>query len=258
MDNGGNDADDTAGKFAVRRVLIGGPYVIAETQPPAGYIGDERDLRGHHRSQPGVPVPDHGPGRNLRQHPRLDPLAEGGHELEPPRRLDVHRHPEPVDRRGSPADRRGQRRQRRRPDCRRVPRQQRPDRHVFRPGDRGPDRLHPRLRARPTRRSPPTRTGSITPRSPSAPSSTTWARSAGSSTGRTGQTLLGGAVFSVSPDPDVGTGSLSVGDCVALPCNGPDKDETPGEFELQNVPVGSYTIVETHRARRLRPRRDRR
>ena len=32
---------------------------------------------------------------------------------------------------------------------------------------------------------------------------------------------------------------------MALPCNGADKDETPGEFELQNVPVGSYSIVET-------------
>ncbi len=35
----GADYDETEGAFTVRRVKIGGPYVIAETTPPDGYIG---------------------------------------------------------------------------------------------------------------------------------------------------------------------------------------------------------------------------
>ncbi|MCU0478824.1 MAG: SpaA isopeptide-forming pilin-related protein, partial [Chloroflexi bacterium] len=63
--------------------------------------------------------------------------------------------------------------------------------------------------------------------------------------GPDGQTLLGGAIFEVTPNPATGTGGpVEVGDCIALPCGDADKDETPGEFELQGVRVGTYAIVE--------------
>ena len=62
--------------------------------------------------------------------------------------------------------------------------------------------------------------------------------------GPDGQTLLGGATFRVSPDPTDGLGTLDVVDCVGIPCTGADRDETPGELELQGIPVGAYTITE--------------
>ena len=39
VDNGANDTDDTRASSASAASSIGGPYIIAETQPPAGYIG---------------------------------------------------------------------------------------------------------------------------------------------------------------------------------------------------------------------------
>jgi hypothetical protein len=58
--------------------------------------------------------------------------------------------------------------------------------------------------------------------------------------------IQGGATFSVTPDPSTGTGSLTgISDCTASPCAGADQDPDPGEFELVNVSLGSYTIEET-------------
>ena len=148
VDNGANDADDTAGKFAVRRVLIGGPYVIAETQPPAGYIGTSAtysvtiaaDLASPHR----VTVPA-GTFVNTLGSIRL---AEGRRRREPPRRLDVHRHSQSVDRRGQPLTVVDNGANDSEPAARQVPRQQRPDRHVLHRGDGCADGLHPRRQPR--------------------------------------------------------------------------------------------------------------
>ncbi len=61
--------------------------------------------------------------------------------------------------------------------------------------------------------------------------------------GDANKTLLAGATFSVTPNP-YGADSLVVIDCQALPCAGDDKDPTGGEFQLVNVPTGTYTIAE--------------
>ncbi len=51
--------------------------------------------------------------------------------------------------------------------------------------------------------------------------------------------LQGGATFTVSPDPTDGVGVLVVAD------NGPfDGDLDPGQFEVTNVPLGTYTVTE--------------
>ena len=51
---------------------------------------------------------------------------------------------------------------------------------------------------------------------------------------------LGGATFTISPDPYGGTDPLTVVDN-----DGNDADATDGIILLQNVPLGSYTITET-------------
>ena len=52
--------------------------------------------------------------------------------------------------------------------------------------------------------------------------------------------FLGGATFSVSPDPSDGAGTMTVVD------NGlNDSDPTVGEFQVINVPTGTYTVTET-------------
>ncbi len=53
-------------------------------------------------------------------------------------------------------------------------------------------------------------------------------------------TPIGGATFSVEPDPFTGTGTLSVKDNDAN-----DQDKTAGAFHLEDVRVGSYTVTET-------------
>ena len=53
-------------------------------------------------------------------------------------------------------------------------------------------------------------------------------------------TPIGGATFSVTPNPFTGTGSLSVKDNDAN-----DQDKTAGAFHLVDVRVGSYTVTET-------------
>jgi uncharacterized repeat protein (TIGR01451 family) len=52
--------------------------------------------------------------------------------------------------------------------------------------------------------------------------------------------LLGGATFTVDPDPSDGVALMTVVD------NGPnDDDKTNGEFEVVDVPLGAYSICET-------------
>jgi hypothetical protein len=52
--------------------------------------------------------------------------------------------------------------------------------------------------------------------------------------------LLGGATFSVDPDPSDGVGTMTVVDNGAN-----DADPAAGKFKVINVPTGSYTITET-------------
>jgi len=55
-----------------------------------------------------------------------------------------------------------------------------------------------------------------------------------------GGVLLGGAQFTISPNPLTGTGLLTILD------NGPfDGNPASGQFQLNNVPPGTYTITET-------------
>ncbi len=58
--------------------------------------------------------------------------------------------------------------------------------------------------------------------------------------GDTAKTPLGGATFSVTPNPFTGTGSLTVVDNDAS-----DQDKADGTFRLVDVRVGTYTVVET-------------
>src|SRR5438270_253427 len=60
--------------------------------------------------------------------------------------------------------------------------------------------------------------------------------------------LLGGAAFTVAPDPTTNAvnSSVTVTDCTASPCAGADKDATAGVFCLQGVLGGAtYTIHES-------------
>ncbi len=64
--------------------------------------------------------------------------------------------------------------------------------------------------------------------------------------GPNGTDLLGGATFTITPNPLTGTGSLTVPDCVAATCVGADADATPGAFEVRDAKAGvEYTIAET-------------
>ncbi len=54
VDNGANDTDDTAGELAVRRVLIGGPYVDRRDPAARRLHRHQRHLHRDHRGQPGV------------------------------------------------------------------------------------------------------------------------------------------------------------------------------------------------------------
>lgn len=57
--------------------------------------------------------------------------------------------------------------------------------------------------------------------------------------------LVGGAIFTVTPDPKTGSGSLTVVDCVKAPCTGADADPDPGEFLVTDARVGGpYDIAE--------------
>ncbi len=61
----------------------------------------------------------------------------------------------------------------------------------------------------------------------------------------TNHPLVGGATFTVSPDPTDGVGVLTVVDCTSNPCTGPDQDADAGQLSIVNVPLGTYTITET-------------
>ena len=58
--------------------------------------------------------------------------------------------------------------------------------------------------------------------------------------GDNAKTPLGGATFSVTPNPFTGSGSLTVVDNDAS-----DQDKAAGKFQLVDVRVGTYTVVET-------------
>lgn len=58
--------------------------------------------------------------------------------------------------------------------------------------------------------------------------------------GPDGEALLGGATFSVTPNPLTGTGSLSIEDDSAA-----DADKTPGKFKISDARVGTYEVCET-------------
>ncbi len=56
--------------------------------------------------------------------------------------------------------------------------------------------------------------------------------------------LLGGSEWSiVGPAPD--TTEVAILDCSAAPCAGPDTNPTAGEFELEGLVWGTYTVTET-------------
>src|SRR3972149_1581574 len=62
--------------------------------------------------------------------------------------------------------------------------------------------------------------------------------------------LIGGATFSISPDPATGTGGpVAVSDCTSLLCLGLDQDDTPGQFLIDVFAAASpgtaYTVTET-------------
>jgi uncharacterized repeat protein (TIGR01451 family) len=60
-------------------------------------------------------------------------------------------------------------------------------------------------------------------------------------------TLLGGATFTITPDPSTGAGSLVVvddTDGVTSPGD-VDQDPSPGQFLVNNVLLGTYTVTET-------------
>ena len=241
VDNGANDADDTAGEFAVRRVLIGGPYVIAETQPPAGYIGTSAtysvtiaaDLASPFRITvpAGTFVNTLGSIRWVKNGPDGTALLGGAFFTVTPDPRDGVGTLVIADNDVSDAD---------------------PTAGEFRVNNARTGTYSVQETAAPVGyildSSPASVTVSAATQHPQIAVGTfvnhlgkiRWLKY-----GPDGQTLLGGAVFSVSPTPATGSGSLSVGDCVTLPCNGADKDETPGEFELQNLPVRTYSIVET-------------
>ncbi len=240
VDNGANDIDDTAGQFKVRRVFIGGPYTIAETTPPDGYIGTSAtyavtipaDMEAPYVFvvPSGTFVNTLGSIRWQKEDANGALLAGATFSVSPDPRdgtgtLSV------TDNDANDADK---------------------DNGEFRIAD--------------------ARTGTYTVTETQAPSGyildsapAQVTVSAGTPNpqiaagtfvnhlgkvrwvkyGPDGETLLGGATFSVSPNPATGTGSLTVSDCVVEPCTGADKDATPGEFELRQVPTGTYTIVET-------------
>ncbi len=61
--------------------------------------------------------------------------------------------------------------------------------------------------------------------------------------GPNGTDLLGGAIFTITPNPRTGSGTLIVGDD-----GDNDADKTPGEFQVTGVRVnvaGGYSIAET-------------
>src|SRR5262249_28410041 len=58
--------------------------------------------------------------------------------------------------------------------------------------------------------------------------------------------LLGGATFPVTPNPDTGSGSLTVVDNTGQAGYiGADVDPTPGKFKVIDAHPGSYTVTET-------------
>lgn len=56
--------------------------------------------------------------------------------------------------------------------------------------------------------------------------------------------LLGGSEWKiVGPDPALT--EVAIIDCTSAPCLGPDKDPVAGQFELEDLAWGAYTVIET-------------
>ncbi len=239
VDNGPNDADDDPGELRVTRVLVDqGDYTIAETEPPTGYIGSSATyVVSPTTADPDVAVPA-GTWVNLLGSIAWVKNGPDGTSLLGGATFTITPNPKTgtgtltvVDNGANDAD---------------------PDAGEFlvtsaRTGTYSVDET-----AAPTGyildAAPANVTVSAANRNASIDAGTfvnhlgkiRWLKY-----GPDGQTLLGGATFTVSPDPTDGIGILTVVDCVGVPCTGADRDETPGELEIQGVPVGSYTITET-------------
>lgn len=71
------------------------------------------------------------------------------------------------------------------------------------------------------------------------PGAVTWSKvSAGTST------LLKGSEWKIVGPAPAST-EVAILDCASAPCNGPDKDPVAGQFKLEGLAWGSYTVVET-------------
>ena len=240
VDNGPNDTDDTPGEFRVSRVLVdrAGGYTIAESEPPTGYIGSAATAVVNPTSaDPDVAVAA-GTWVNLLGSIAWTKRGPDGTSLLGGATFTVTPNPKTgtgtltvVDNGANDAD---------------------PDLGELLVSDARTGTYAVQETAAPSGYiidpDPANVTVSAAERNASIPAGTfvnnlgkiRWLKY-----GPDGQTLLGGATFQVSPDPTDGVGVLTVADCVTQPCTGADRDDTPGEFEIQGVPVGTYTITET-------------
>jgi uncharacterized repeat protein (TIGR01451 family) len=240
----GADYDETPGKFIVRRVKIGGPYVIAETTPPAGYIGTSATASvtiPANMAAPYVYTVTAGTFVNTLGSIRWVKNGPDGEALLGGATFKVT--PDPRDGQGSltVVDNTGQ------AGYTGADADATAGKFEIknaRTGDYSVEET-----AAPTGyildSVPAQVTVSANTPNPQIATRTfinhlgkiTWVKY-----GPDGTTLLGGATFEVTfPGGSV----VTVVDCIGGPCLGPDKDGTGGEFELTQLTTGTYTIKET-------------
>ena len=226
----GADVDDSKGKFKVKRVLIGGPYTIAETTPPAGYIGSDKTVDVTISKDLESPyVVDAGTWTNTLGSIRWQKEDASGNLLDGAtfRVTGPFGYDESVTDNSAPdadpADgtfllegmKTGEYT---------VTETAAPDGYIL---DSGPAKADVSA-AKPDAVLPAktfiNHLGKIT-----------WLKY-----GPDGKTLLGGAEFTISPDPYSSAASLTVKDNDAH-----DADKTDGQFELGSIKTGTYEIVES-------------